>query len=119
MYGRSRKALVLLITLILAELGAMIVFFETLVCRLSAWLTYAKHIKGTNNPAPGLFICADADPPNVHWMAYVPAIILITEIILLGLAVFKAAQQFRAGIAGGRILPNSQKNRSYSSWRGS
>ncbi|KAJ7839906.1 hypothetical protein B0H13DRAFT_2101554 [Mycena leptocephala] len=31
MYGRSRKALVLLITLILAELGAMIVFFETLV----------------------------------------------------------------------------------------
>jgi hypothetical protein len=60
-----------------------------------------------------VFICADGDPPNVRWMAYVPVITLITESILLGLAVFKASQQFRAGIAGGRILPQLTKESVY------
>ncbi|KAJ6563582.1 hypothetical protein DFH09DRAFT_1158446 [Mycena vulgaris] len=85
MYGRSKKILAFLITLILTEMGAMVVFLEV----------PKDGLVGTNNPATDLFICADADPPHVHWIAYVPAITLITESILLGLAVFKASQHLR------------------------
>ncbi|KAJ7490937.1 hypothetical protein FB451DRAFT_1552504, partial [Mycena latifolia] len=99
MYERSRKLLTFLITLLLSELGALVVFFEVPKAGLVA----------TNNPAPGLFICADADPPDVHWMAYVPVIILITESIFLGLAVFKASQQLGPRMSGGRILPQLTK----------
>ncbi|KAJ6552789.1 hypothetical protein B0H19DRAFT_1263241 [Mycena capillaripes] len=98
-YGRSKKILAFLTAVILSEIAAMIVLFEV----------PKDGLVGTNNPSVNLFICADADPPHVHWMAYVPAIILVTESILLGLAVFKASQQFRAGIAGGRILPQLTK----------
>ncbi|KAJ6606050.1 hypothetical protein DFH09DRAFT_1269147 [Mycena vulgaris] len=99
MYGRSKKILAFLITLILSEIAAMVVFFEV----------PKDGLVGTNNPAPDLFICADADPPHIHWMAYVPVITLVTESILLGLAVFKASQQVRAGISGGRLLPQLTK----------
>ncbi|KAJ6606045.1 hypothetical protein DFH09DRAFT_1353280 [Mycena vulgaris] len=99
MYGRSKKILAFLITLILTEMGAMVVFLEV----------PKDGLVGTNNPAPDLFICADADPPHVHWIAYVPAITLITESILLGLAVFKASQHLRSGGSSGRILPQLTK----------
>ncbi|KAJ7718959.1 hypothetical protein DFH07DRAFT_784768 [Mycena maculata] len=91
----NKKILAFLVIMLLSEIAAMVVLFEVPKAGLV----------GTNNPSYDLFICADGDPPHVHWMAYVPVITLTTESILLGLAVFKASQQFHAGISGGRILP--------------
>ncbi|KAG6853773.1 hypothetical protein C0991_001484 [Blastosporella zonata] len=48
---------------------------------------------GTNEPFPGNFICADADPANgSHWVVYYWAAILVIESTLLSLAVYKAWQ---------------------------
>ncbi|KAJ6567419.1 hypothetical protein DFH09DRAFT_458962 [Mycena vulgaris] len=66
-------------------------------------------VVGTNNPSPGIFICADADPPHDHWIAYVPVLTLITESCFLGLAVAKAWQQYRSGMESGRLLPQLTK----------
>ncbi|KAJ7142134.1 hypothetical protein C8R43DRAFT_892158, partial [Mycena crocata] len=88
MYGRSRKVLAALVSLLISEVAALVIFFEI--------------------PKAGLimFICADADPPHVHWMAYVPVIMLTTESIFLGLALFKVLDHFPSGTYdGGRIIP--------------
>ncbi|KAJ7612114.1 hypothetical protein FB45DRAFT_843411 [Roridomyces roridus] len=95
MYGRSKKVLAFLTFMVLAEIAAMVVLFEVPKAGLV----------GTNNPSLDLFICADGDPPHVHWEAYVPVITLITESILLSFAVNKALQQYMSGTPGGRILP--------------
>jgi hypothetical protein len=44
---------------------------------------------GENEPFPGLRICADADPQNVHWIAFYWTAILSIEAILMSLAVYK------------------------------
>ncbi|KAI0341011.1 hypothetical protein BDW22DRAFT_1359164 [Trametopsis cervina] len=56
---------------------------------------------GTNNPAPGVFICADGDPPHGHWVTYYYMSILIIESILLGLSVYRGFQNHRSGLHGG------------------
>jgi len=95
MYERSKKILVFLMTLLLMELAGFIVLLEL----------PEPGLVGTNNPSFDLFICADGDPPHAHWIAYVPVILLITESILFGLAVFKAFEQSRSKTPSGRILP--------------
>ncbi|KAG7086990.1 hypothetical protein E1B28_012968 [Marasmius oreades] len=46
---------------------------------------------GTNNPFPGLYICADADPSDgSRWLVYYWMSILITDTVLLSLALAKA-----------------------------
>lgn len=52
---------------------------------------------GTNNPAPGVFICADGDPPGQHWTAYYWTAILCIELILLMLSLHKAWVYRNAG----------------------
>lgn len=94
MYERSRKILVFLVVFLVCELAALAFFFEAPKAGLVV----------TNNPAPGLFICADADPPHVHWIAYVPLIVLVTESVFLGLALYKVWQQRSSKIPGGQIL---------------
>jgi hypothetical protein len=58
----------------------------------------------TNNPLPGVFICADADPPHEHWVVFVPLTALLVETILLGLALYRSWDHHKAKY-GGLILP--------------
>jgi hypothetical protein len=94
MYGNSKRMLAFLVLLTSAEIAVMGCLFGI----------PREGLVGTNNPSPGLFICADADPPNDHWMAWVPTVTLVTETIFLSLALFKAWEHYRSG-AGGKILP--------------
>lgn len=45
-------------------------------------------------------MCADADPPHEHWMAYVPTAILLTETIFLALCLYKAWESRKQGPPG-------------------
>ncbi|KAF7332991.1 hypothetical protein MVEN_02405400 [Mycena venus] len=96
MYARSKKILAFLIFMLLCEIAGLLV------------LLYIPQpgLVGTNNPANGLFICADGDPPHEHWIAYAPMINILGETVLLSLAMYKAYEQ-RQG--GGRILPQLTK----------
>ena len=60
-------------------------------------------LSGTNEPVPGLLICADADPENAHYFSYYYTILLITECILLSLALYQAFLNWRYGTGGGVI----------------
>ena len=46
-----------------------------------------------------MFICADGDPPDEHWIAYSWTIILIAESVLLSLSVYKGWQDSSSGYA--------------------
>jgi len=59
---------------------------------------------GTNNPATGVFICADGDPLNGdHWVAFYWTAILCIESILLSLSLYKA-WQYRNQKEGGGLM---------------
>lgn len=55
----------------------------------------------TNNPSPGLYICADADPAHEHWITNFWIIILVVESTLLSLSLYKGWQSHRSGLGGG------------------
>lgn len=59
---------------------------------------------GTNNPAPGVYVCADGDPPGDHRLAYSWLPVLATESILLGLSLFRRWQHRRLGYGHSTIL---------------
>ncbi|KAF7332990.1 hypothetical protein MVEN_02405300 [Mycena venus] len=99
MYGRSKKVLAFLILMLLTEIAGLVILLEVPI----------DGLVGTNNPSLDLFICADADPAHKHWIAYAPMMLIIVESILLSLALFKAHQQRKIGITGGRILPQLMK----------
>lgn len=44
---------------------------------------------GINNPANGVFICADGDTPGRPWVVFYYVAILTVEFILLTLSAFK------------------------------
>jgi len=91
MYGNSKKILALLVFLIGAEATAMGIVFG---------IPNQKLI-GTNNPFPGVFICADGDPlDGSHWVAYYWMAILIIESICLSLALYKAWTYRKSGQGG-------------------
>ncbi|KAI0075969.1 hypothetical protein K474DRAFT_1598918 [Panus rudis PR-1116 ss-1] len=90
MYGNSRYILALCCFLTLCEATVMGVIFGT----------PKPGLVGTNNPAPGLFICADSDPPGEHWITYYWTSILCIEGILLSLSVYKGYQNYRTGHGG-------------------
>ncbi|KAK7001693.1 hypothetical protein R3P38DRAFT_3216637 [Favolaschia claudopus] len=96
MYARSKKILALLMFVILCQIAGLIV------------LLYVPQpgLVAENNPAFGLYICADADPEHVHWIAYAPMISILGESVFLALAMFKALEQRQAP---GRILPRLTK----------
>ncbi|KAK7018298.1 hypothetical protein R3P38DRAFT_1297044 [Favolaschia claudopus] len=96
MYARNRKILLFLCIVILGQIIGQVILFDVPRAGLVA----------ENNPALGLYICADGDPPNVHWMAYVPLINILAESIFLSLALFKAYQQRKIP---GRIIPRLTK----------
>ncbi|GLB36977.1 hypothetical protein LshimejAT787_0400280 [Lyophyllum shimeji] len=93
MYESSRKILALFICLTFGEALAMGLVFG---------IPNPKLI-GTNEPFPGNFICADADPlDGSHWVVYYWAAVLVIEGILLILALYKAWQH--RALAGGSGL---------------
>jgi hypothetical protein len=61
-------------------------------------------LTGTNNPAEGVFICADGDPLNgSHWIMYYWVAVLSIESCLLSLALFQAWQH-RKKVQGGGLM---------------
>ncbi|TFK37005.1 hypothetical protein BDQ12DRAFT_218048 [Crucibulum laeve] len=81
MYGSTRKVLWLFILLTIGEATALGIVFGVPNPKLV----------GTNEPFPGAFICADADPNDgSRWVVYYWVSILVIETILLSLALHKA-----------------------------
>ncbi|KAK0466188.1 uncharacterized protein EV420DRAFT_815032 [Desarmillaria tabescens] len=80
MYGNSCKILGLFVVMTVLECLTMGLIFG---------LPGSGTI-GTNEPIPGLFMCADADPPDHHWIVYYWVAVLIIESILLSLALRQA-----------------------------
>jgi hypothetical protein len=99
MYGSTRGILYLFICMTLGEALAMGLVFG---------LPNPKLI-GTNEPFPGNFICADADPmDHTHWVIYYWAAIIIIEGTLLSLALWKAWQH-RASAHGSSLMQQLTK----------
>lgn len=94
MYGNTLKFLLLFIGLTLGEVLAMGLVFG---------LPNQK-LLGTNEPFPGVFICADGDPTDgTHWVVYYWVAVLIIESTLLVLALIKAWQH-RASNGGSALM---------------
>lgn len=64
-------------------------------------LLAASLILETNSPTEGLFICADSDPLNHHWITWFWLIVICIESVLLCLSVYRGWQTYRAGLGGG------------------
>lgn len=113
MYGSSKRILALLAVLFTTEITMMGVIFgvpkagevgqnrNCIIFYRGPNLNY--FFIGTNNPAPGLLLCADADPPHMHWIAFYWTATLIIESFLLCLALRKAYANVRTG-AGGSLM---------------
>jgi len=91
MYGSSKRILMLFLLLTSCEVTVMGVVFGT----------PKPGLIGTNNPKNGLFLCADGDPVNAHWITYYWTAILIIESILLSLSLYKAYLHHKTGAGGG------------------
>lgn len=130
MYGSTRKILLLLVGAqrftpvredSWLELQVCLIFGEALAMGLVFGIPNPKLIgvyhylttiyvpqfqitTGTNEPFPGNFICADADPlDGTHWVVYYWASILIIEGTLLCLALRKAWQH-RPTVRGSYLM---------------
>ncbi|KAF8815425.1 hypothetical protein BYT27DRAFT_7194427 [Phlegmacium glaucopus] len=94
MYGNKRKILLLFIALTTGEALAMGLVFGLVNPNLIA----------TNEPFPGVFICADGDPlDGTHWTVYYWLTIVIIEFTLLLLALIKAWQH-RSSVGGSALM---------------
>ena len=75
------------------------------VCNLllqsAKWAIYIT-CTGTNNPAEGVFICADGDPLNgSHWIMFYWVAVCSIESCLLSLALYQAWMYRNKGQGGG------------------
>ena len=78
-----------------------ICMFLAIICRRPE--AHSRHVD-TNNPADGVFVCADGDPPgDHHFLAYSWLPVLIVESILMCLSLYKGWQDWRTGY-GSSIL---------------
>ena len=68
-----------------------------------AWIAHLNYVD-TNNPADGVYICADGDPPGDHRLAYSWLPVLVTEAILLGLTLYRGWQDRRQGYGTSTFL---------------
>lgn len=101
MYEASRFMLFLCLVFLLVEGTAFGIFFGVhrrgIICMFPS-LLYTPHCSlndsilriVTNSPSRGVFLCTDSDPHNgTHWMAYEWTVMLLMELILVSLAVYK------------------------------
>ncbi|KAF9002349.1 hypothetical protein BDQ17DRAFT_542249 [Cyathus striatus] len=96
MYGNTKGMLALFAFLTLGEAITMGCFFGIPNTKLV----------GTNEPFPGVTICADGDPEDgTHWVVYYWITIIVTETILLLLAL-RVAWNYRQSSGGGRLMRN-------------
>ncbi|KAK0481393.1 hypothetical protein IW261DRAFT_1470516 [Armillaria novae-zelandiae] len=93
MYGNSCKILGLFVLLTALECLTMGLIFG---------LPGSGTI-GTNEPVSGLFMCADADPPDHHWIVYYWVAVLVIESILLALAL-RQAWLHRSSASGSDLM---------------
>jgi len=94
MYGNNPKFLILFVVLTACEVLSMGLVFG---------LPNPK-VLGTNEPYPGVFICADGDPTDgTHWTVYYWISVVIVEFTLLVLALIKAWQH-RASNGGNALM---------------
>ncbi|TFK50317.1 hypothetical protein OE88DRAFT_1735898 [Heliocybe sulcata] len=82
MYGNSKRVVVLFGALTTGEFAFWIVL---LVRRISRGYDGTS----TNEPVPGVFICANGDFPKEHWAMFFDTSIIIVESVLLLLALYK------------------------------
>ena len=106
MYGRTRTIAAVGIILAIAEAifagvvvgiprpGSIGTFFVAIF--RPAYSPLSAHID-TNNPAPGVYICADGDPPHDHRFAYTWTIVLVGESVFVVLSLYKGWQDWRTG----------------------
>ncbi|KIJ40819.1 hypothetical protein M422DRAFT_256253 [Sphaerobolus stellatus SS14] len=84
-------------------LQVLLALFEALALGVSLGAPKEKLIV-TSQPFPGVFICTDIIPPNSpRWPVFYYAVILITEMVLLCMALYKA-RLYRVGPLGRRGL---------------
>ncbi|KDQ60456.1 hypothetical protein JAAARDRAFT_32876 [Jaapia argillacea MUCL 33604] len=91
MYQGDKRVLAFMVILLFGEAATMGVFIGV----------NKPGLVGTNEPIPGLLICADGDPPGEHWIAYYFTAILTIEFALLALSLNKAWRHYRTGSGGG------------------
>ena len=111
MYGRTRFMTVLLCCLAVCEATAAGVILGlprpgAIGASLTTSVPQKAHrscIDG-NNPAPGVYICADGDPPGGHRIAYGWIPVILTESTLLGLSMYKGWENRRLGYGGSVLL---------------
>ncbi|EIN08233.1 hypothetical protein PUNSTDRAFT_113810 [Punctularia strigosozonata HHB-11173 SS5] len=102
MYGTRKLFGLLLVSLLIAEL----IVWNTL--RRSKF----RHVSTTNQISEHVFMCAQADPPGAPRIAYETLAGVCVELVLLGLAAFKAWQNRDHGglLSRGRGGPGSMIN---------
>ncbi|KAJ3536685.1 hypothetical protein NM688_g6805 [Phlebia brevispora] len=93
MYHSSRIIASLCMILLLVEMASFIVFFG---------IRRKGEIYSTNNPAPGVYICAAGDLKGAHWIAYQFTVLIGIESILVALAAYK--RWVHRGRYGGSIM---------------
>ena len=112
MYGRKRIVALLCVCLAVIEFvvaGVILGFPHGAICTSLAIVcrqpeTHSRRLD-TNNPADGVFVCADGDPPgDHHFLAYSWLPVLIVESILMCLSLYKGWQSRRAGFGGSTAL---------------
>ena len=77
---------------------------DTYVIRHTSRFEAHNGCTDTNNPAPGVYICADGDPPGGHRLAFTWTPVLITESILLCLSLYRGWQNRKFGSGGSTVL---------------
>ena len=70
--------------------------------RPTVYATDDRLIEG-NNPAQGVYICADGDPPGQHWIAYSWTAVIIAEGILVCLSLYKEWENCRSDYRSGAL----------------
>src|ERR1700753_1902010 len=110
MYSRSKKVLFIFLWIMIFETAVTLFLFELPepgeIRTFSIFLYLSFHsfsyFQGTNMPVPGVYICADGDPPNKPFAAWWTVQSAAVEAILLGFAINNALRYYGKGY--GRLV---------------
>lgn len=110
MWKNNKYIVALLISLIAVESTVIGVVFGMTTKTVGSSSLLLPHVlrsiaiySATNNPAQGVFICADGDKPGRPWATFYYTSILVTELAFLGLSLLRAWYDHGFG-TGGRLM---------------